>query len=220
MMKYVNNERGNSIFYILWLFGIVAVLLLIIVNISKIFVVQAQANSAVEQAALAGSSVLIEETTKAIEEFDDDVALSAIQKGLDGGKSIQEQVEKRQQELENDGISSDIAYINALNDVLPEKFNKHPLFKKAFRDYFANNNINYLAKQSILTVLSDNKGSVENAEIVFSTSKYRFEIKSTTPFESVSDNKLISSFKSDVPQKGYGPKLTFLKGIYTFYEPF
>ncbi|MFI8688556.1 hypothetical protein [Rossellomorea sp. NPDC077527] len=213
MRKYIDNEKGNSIFFILWLFGIVAVVFLIVANIAKIYVVQAQANSSVEQAAFAGTSVLIDETTKTIEEFDGSV-ISAAQKALDGGKSINEQVEEKQQELKDSGKASDLAYIQALNDVLPGELEEHPLLKEAFREHFSDSTLNSRIQNAAQSILIDNDANPEDMDIILSTEDWRIEVKSTATFESISDNKLIKVFQEKIPQKGYGPKLKYLEKVY------
>jgi hypothetical protein len=213
MKRYIDNEKGNSIFFILWLFGIVAVVFLIVANIAKIYVVQAQANSSVEQAAFAGTSVLIDETTKTIEKFDSS-GISAAQKALDGNKSINEQIEEKQQELEDSGKASDLAYIQALNDVLPGELEEHPLLKKAFSKNFSDSTFNSRIQNAAQSILTDNDANPEDMDIILSTEDWRIEVKSTATFESISDNKLIKVFQEKIPQKGYGPKLKYLEKVY------
>ncbi|TMU82719.1 hypothetical protein FGG79_20780 [Bacillus sp. BHET2] len=214
MKKYIGNEKGNSIFFILWLFGIVAIVFLLVANIAKIYVVQAQANSSVEQAAFAGTSVLIEETTRTIEEFDGS-GISAAQKFLDGGKSIKEQIEEKQQELEDSGRTSDLAYLHALNDVLPGELEEHPLLKEAFSEHFSRDpSLNSRIRNTAQSILTDNNANPEDMDITLSTEEWRIEVKSTATFESIADKKLIEVFQEKVPQKGYGPKLKYLEKVY------
>ncbi|MGM0867767.1 MAG: hypothetical protein ACQEWF_24350 [Bacillota bacterium] len=214
MKRYLDNEKGNSIFFILWLFGIVAVVFLIIANIAKVYVVQAQANNSVEQAAFAGTSVLIEETTNTIEEFDGS-DFSTAQKVLDGGKTINEQIEEKQKEYEDSGKASDIAYLQALNDVLPGELDDHPLLKKAFKDRFSGNpSLDSRIRSAAQSILKDNDANSEDIDIVLSPEEWRIKVKSTATFESISDNKLIEVFERDIPQKGYGPKLKYLENVY------
>ncbi|MEI5907461.1 hypothetical protein WAK64_10370 [Bacillus spongiae] len=211
MRKYVDNEKGNSIFFILWLFGIVAIVFLIVANIAKIYVVQSQANSAVEQAAFAATSVLIEETTKTIEEFDwDDISMQ--QKELDGGKTINEQIEEKQQEYVASGKDSDISYLQALNDVLPGEIDDHPELKDSFKANFSG--VNSEIMNAAQSILSANDANPEDIEINLSTSKWRIEVKATVTYESIADKKLIEVFQSKIPQKGYGPKLKYLEEVY------
>lgn len=213
MKRYIDNEKGNSIFFILWLFGIVAVVFLIVANIAKIYVVQAQANSSVEQAAFAGTSVLIDETTKTIEEFDGSV-ISAAQKALDGGKSINEQIEEKQQKLTDSGKASDLSYIQVLNDVLPGELEEHPLLKEAFREHFSDSTLNSRIQNAAQSILTDNDANPEDMDLILSTEDWRIEVKSTATFESISDKKLIEVFQEKIPQKGYGPKLKYLEKVY------
>ena len=65
-MKYLNNERGNSAFYIIWLLGISAVIFVIVVNIAKVYVVKQHAATRTQQAAFAGTVVLLEATQEGI----------------------------------------------------------------------------------------------------------------------------------------------------------
>ncbi|WP_175986546.1 hypothetical protein [Bacillus sp. Marseille-Q1617] len=213
MKKYINNEKGNSIFFILWLFGIVAIVFLIVANVSKVYIVQAQADNSVEQAAFAGTSVYITETTKTIEEFDRS-PFSTAQKVLDLGKSIQEQVEDKQTEFENSGQSSDIAYLNALNEVLTKELEEHPQLKKTFKDHFSQISIENKVKSAAQSMINANGANSEETEVKLSEDDWRVEVKSTATFESINDNKFVEYFERKIPQKGYGPKLKYLENIY------
>ncbi|OIU72676.1 pilus assembly protein TadG-related protein [Rossellomorea aquimaris] len=213
MKKYINNEKGNSIFFILWLFGIVAIVFLIVANVSKVYIVKAQADNSVEQAAFAGTSVYITETTKTIEEFDRS-PFSTAQKVLDLGKSIQEQVEDKQTEFENSGQSSDIAYLNALNEVLTKEIEEHPQLKKTFKDHFSKISIENKVKEAAQAMINANGANSEDTEVKLSEDDWRVEVKSTATFESVNDNKFVEYFERKIPQKGYGPKLKYLENIY------
>jgi flagellar biogenesis protein FliO len=214
MKKYINNEKGNSIFFILWLFGIVAIVFLIVANVSKVYIVQAQADNSVEQAAFAGTSVYITETTKVIEEFDRDLVLSAAQKVLDGMKTIEEQVGEKQTEFEDSGQSSDIAYLNALNEVLTKELEEHPQLKKTFSDHFSQISIENKVKEAAQSMIGANGANPEDTEVKLSEDDWRVEVKSTATFESVNDNKFVEYFERKIPQKGYGPKLKYLENIY------
>jgi hypothetical protein len=213
MKKYICNEKGNSIFFILWLFGITAVVFLITANIAKVFVVTAQANNSVEQAAFAGTAVLIDETKDVIADFDSS-PLSTAQKVLDEGKTIAEQVEKRQDEKMSAGYSSSEAYIEALNDVLPDELDEHPLLKQAFDGQFSSYSIDSRIRSAARAIIDENGANPEDTEIILSTEKWRIEVKSTATFESISDHKLVQVFQRKVPQKGYGPQLAYLEKVY------
>jgi hypothetical protein len=214
MKKYINNENGNSIFFILWLFGIVAIVFLIVANVSKIYIVQAQADNSVEQAAFAGTSVYITETTKVIEEFDRNPVLSTAQKVLDGGKTIEEQVAEKQTEFEDSGQSSDIAYLNALNEVLIEELEEHPLLKNTLKNRFLMISIENKVKSAAQSMINANGANTEDTVVKLSEDDWRVEVESTATFESINDNKFVEYFERKIPQKGYGPELMYLENIY------
>ncbi len=130
MKKWIHNQRGNSFFYIIWLLGIVAILLLIIVNMAKVYVTKAQANTAVEQSALAGTAVLLKATKEVVTNFDEDPLAAVPQKALDGGKSLQDLIDEKQKEFQQQGMVETSAYLSALNDILPESHSKISPSKK------------------------------------------------------------------------------------------
>ena len=70
-MNVLKNERGHGMVYLLWIMVMSIAIFVIIVNISKVYAVKQQAATATQQAALAGTSVLLEATIQGIENFDD-----------------------------------------------------------------------------------------------------------------------------------------------------
>jgi hypothetical protein len=63
-------------------------------------------------------------------------------------------------------------------------------------------------------VIGENNGNAESTAATVSKEKWRVEVKSTVTFETVSDHKWIKSFTSELPQRGYGPQMEYLKKIY------
>ena len=61
-MKYVGNDRGNSAFYLIWILGISAVIFVLVVNIAKVYLVKQKAATDAQQAAFAGTVVLLDFT--------------------------------------------------------------------------------------------------------------------------------------------------------------
>ncbi|RFU67770.1 hypothetical protein D0469_13665 [Peribacillus saganii] len=215
-MKYLRNQKGNSTFYLLWLLGIVALIFVLTINIVKVYVVKEQANLSVEQAALAGTSVLLETTDKAVKDFDAGPE-SVAQKALDGGHSISKLIEDKQNEYINNGDDETNAYIKAANDILPPRLDKHPLLKMALRDRLgvSGADISTEVAAVVQDVIAENKANREDTTIEFSKVKWRLEVKSTATFESISDNRYITYFLKDIPQRGYGPVLEYLESVYS-----
>lgn len=223
-MKHLKNENGNAAIFMLWLLGIVAIIFVLTINIVKVFIVKEHANLAVEQAALAGTASIIEKTQEAIEKFDNGMTLDPLyladreaQKLGDLGKNIGELIEKKQLDYMNSGMDEADAFIKAANEILPERIDRHPYLKKEFRDSLGNsrNDAYYIFSSSVTDVIINNEGRPEITEMELSSTEWRVEVKSSVRFESISDNKFISKFVSDIPQKGYGPTLAYLENVYT-----
>ncbi|MDI3311265.1 MAG: hypothetical protein QJR05_07530, partial [Thermoanaerobacterium sp.] len=140
-MKYVKNEKGNAAFYLLWLLGIVAIIFVLTINIVKVYVVKEHANLSVEQAALAGTAVLLEKTKESVEAFDTSIdplylIQSSLQKKLDHNKSVGELIEDKKKNYMNNGVHEADAYIKAANEILPERLQKYSLLKYEFMKRF------------------------------------------------------------------------------------
>lgn len=211
-MNYIKNERGNSVFYILWLFGLSAVIFVIVVNIAKVYVVKQQADTATQQAAFAGTVVMLKATATGIEKFDEDPVKSLDQK-LSDLKTIEEQVKEKADGLIDEGEDVQLAYIQAYNIVLPEKMEKYPLFKKEMEDTFKSAELSGELLSAVQTIITENDANAENVEVVLSETKWRIEVKADATFSTITDGTYLKSFTSDIQQKGAGPPLKYLENI-------
>ena len=120
-MTYLKNEKGNAVIFLLWLLGIVAIIFVLTINIVKVYIVKEHANLAVEQAALAGTSVLLEKTKEAIEEFDSKpdllyLADRDLQRLADGGRGVGDLIEEKKLNYMAGGMDESNAYIKAANE--------------------------------------------------------------------------------------------------------
>lgn len=215
-MKYLRNERGNAVFFMLWLLGIVAILFLIVLNLAKVFIVKEHASLSVEQAAIAGTAAIIVKTKEAVKDFDSGPE-SVAQQVLDGGKSIEDLITDKEAEYTANGASESDAFIKAANDVLPPRLDKHPLLKIAFRNRLGNDSSDLyaVATADIQDIIESNQANMEDTEILFDEDDWRLEVKSTATFQSISDNKYIQDFLAKIPQRGYGPSLSYLESVYS-----
>ncbi|WP_108672186.1 Tad domain-containing protein [Peribacillus acanthi] len=208
-MRYLTNEKGNAAFYMLWLVGIVLLLFVIVINIAKVYVVKEQSSLVVDQAAFAGTSVIIDHTKEAIARFDASV-FSISQKVMDGGKSITQLVDEKTLSYTN--VAQSDAYIRALNEVLPERIDKYPPLRQEFMNSF--HDVEGLVSPYVQDIILENKSNVEDTEITFSKEKWRLEVVASSTFESVSDQKIIPLFQKKIKQKGYGPSLRYLEKVF------
>ncbi|RCW65831.1 hypothetical protein [Saliterribacillus persicus] len=213
MRKQLDNQRGNAMFYLIWILGMVGILLLILTNISKVFVVGNQAKNATEQAAMASTAVIIEETKNAIEKFDDD-PLSIPLRITRGGDKLETVINEKKNDYQAIGNSSTQAYIKALNDVLPNEIDQHILLKQTIRNHFSSVNLSYQYRSAARTIVEDNDGNGSDTIVTFSNTDWRIEVEGTATFKSVSDGEVISSFEQKVDGKGYGPVLRYMENVY------
>lgn len=212
-MKYLNNERGNSAFYIIWLLGISAVIFVIVVNIAKVYVVKQHAATATQQAAFAGTVVLLEATQEGIESFDSDLTKSASQKEIDKGKSIQDQIDEKVDEFVAQDEDLQLAYIKAYNEVLPEKIKKHPQFKKEMEDTFRDSGLSGKLLSAVQSTITANEANADDVEVLLSDSKWRLEVTADATYKTITDGTYLKSFTSDIKQKGVGPSLDYLESV-------
>ncbi len=77
-----------------------------------------------------------------------------------------------------------------------------------------NGDVNTKLDQAIQNVIVENNGNTGSTEATISKQKWRVEVKSTVTFETVSDHKWMKPFTTELPQKGYGPQMEYLKAIY------
>ncbi|QHS24164.1 hypothetical protein GWK91_15200 [Virgibacillus sp. MSP4-1] len=212
MNTCMSDEKGNASLFLLWVLGIVVILFAIIINITKVFLVGSEASYTVQQAALAGSSVYIKESRAAIEEFDNDLAASIDFKLNHGGKSLGELVREKQDAHEGTGLSSDQAYIKALNDVLPSEIDAHKKLKNTFkRRIDGSSSAVSVAVQSVIR--KSEEANPEDTTFVLSNSEWRLEVESSVTFESITGVN-IPLFKDKIPARGEGPRLIYLENVY------
>ncbi|MFD1204964.1 MULTISPECIES: pilus assembly protein TadG-related protein [Sporosarcina] len=212
-MNTVKNENGHGMVYILWIMVMSIVIFVIVVNIGKVYAVKQQAATATQQAALAGTSVLVEATVKGVEAFDrSEVEEVEKQRKADDGKSVSELIDEEAEKNRQRGEAKDIAYIHALNDVLPSRITDYESLKMSISRHI-NGAIDHF-KQVVREVIEDNGGNIERSTVTFSLD-YRVEVQADATYEAITDHaeNYMPKMSKEIPQKGSGPSLRYLQGI-------
>ncbi|RHW39903.1 hypothetical protein D1B33_03385 [Lysinibacillus yapensis] len=208
-MKVVKNEKGSAAIYLLWLTTVMIVLTVIIVNIARVYAVKQQSSTAAQLGAFAATSEILFVTEEVIKEFDDVMAETH---GA-GYEPLWNIIEKHQENLMANDYSEQEAYIKALNEILPVSFSD-PVLKDLFDLRFQNNPmISTSIYDTVRQVIRENGGNDEHLEIFISPERYRVEVKTDATFDSIADGEMMKKFSKDIPQKGYGPELSYLKYI-------
>lgn len=203
--------------YSLWIMIVSIVIVVIIVNIGKVYAVKQQAATATQQAALAGTSVLVNATKRGIEEFDS-LEESKEQKEADNGKSISELVGEKEKDNLQAGEPKSSAYIHALNEVLPERIAEYSLLNETISVHVMNAGTTLTS--TVRDVIVKNGGNTDQSTVTLSLPDYRVEVIADATFDSITDSNqtYMESITEEIPQKGYGPSLIYLKGISWTYE--
>lgn len=198
--------------YSLWIMLVSIVIVVIIVNLGKVYVVKQQAATATQQAALAGTSVLVKATQLGIAEFDGHED-SEEQREEDDGKSISQLIDEKTDENIQAGELKNSAYIHALNEILPERMSKYSMLNEFISIQVDGIGTTFTA--TVRDVIEKNGGNVEQSTVTLVLPDYRVEVKADVTFESITDSNqtYMESMTKEIPQIGYGPSLIYLKGI-------
>ena len=216
-MNVLRNERGHGMVYLLWIMVMSIAIFVIVINIGKVYIVKQQAATATQQAALAGTSVLLEATLRGVQNFDnypntEDTDWEC--QRIIGGKSMEALLDEKAAEFKRSGQAKDIAYVNALNAVLQPKISECDLLRalisleiNASRSAFTD---------TIKQVLMANDGNLERSTVTLTVPNYRVEVIADVTYKSITDSaqSYMPDFIKDIPQKGYGPSMTYLDGVY------
>src|SRR5690606_22674195 len=125
-------------------------------------------------------------------------------------KSIGELIDEKAGEYR--GLAKDIAYIKAMNDILPPRMAAYGELNSLVKIHVGG--VKESFKRTVRDVVKKNGGNEERIEVTF-TSEYRVEVEADVTYESITDSaeEYIKSMTNKVPQKGYGPSLEFLRGV-------
>ncbi len=216
-MNVLKNERGHGMVYLLWIMVMSIAIFVIVVNIGKVYIVKQQAATATQQAALAGTSVLLEATLRGVKNFDnypDPEHLDWINQRDADGKSVKALLDERAAELKRSGQAKDIAYVKAMNEVLQPRISAYGLLSDLISQEI--NASKSVFKEAVNQVLVANDGNLERSTIKLAAPNYRVEVIADVTYKSITDSAqtYMPDFVKDIPQIGYGPSMTYLNGIY------
>jgi competence protein ComGC len=219
-VKHLKNERGNGLVYMLWIMVVSIAICVIVLNIAKVYAVKQQAANATQLAALAGTSVLVNASKDGIKAFDKLINEEIVPQDVldqllaDDGKSIENLIDEKASEYRYQGLTRDVAYINAMNDILTPRMTAYSLLHSLVNTHV--DGVEGSFKQTVRDIVKKNGGNEERLKVTFTTD-FRVEVEADVTYESITDNaeEYIKKMTKEVPQKGYGPSLEFLQGVST-----
>lgn len=219
-MIFLKDEKGSAFIYLLWILTTVIVISLVIINITRVYVVKQQASTSAQLGALAATTDILIVTEEAIKEYDAEMIrrlqemaiLEPEETVVIEYEPLWELINERKLVLTAGGKISQGAYIQALNEILPGKI-EDPLLRGLFDNKFRSPYLSNRIYSSVKKIVNENEGNAENISIKISEDNYRVEVITDATYNTITDGRRLASFSKDIPQKGYGPKLSYLKYV-------
>lgn len=203
-----NNERGATSFYAIWLLLVTAVLLVLIVNIVKVYAAKEQASVSAEQAALAATDVVYESVRDAIDQYDSDAV-----EGIISRKKLKDKIKEKKKDVLRrlPGFTESEAEREAIDQVLSAELRK-PSHGRLRHDIFAAlQHAITDVKRTAKEMIEENGGKVTNkTTILYFNDDARIEITSEVHYEESTFGSYITGSGGDLPQKAVGPKIDFV----------
>ena len=208
-MRWWKEERGNAMLLTLGTVAIMAIMLIIVANFSKVFIVKEIASSTAEQASLVAAAIVVEKVKEEIEEYEDTLK-GKLEDLLD--ESLTEKIEKRKQAIqhETNWLKHELE-IRAMNDVLTEELkagnNELRVFLlKAMQR--ATNEIPSIVENNIKA----NNGKV-NGTIISINENNRLQVETHVEYSMMKLDKYVPGDKQQVKQKSESPSLSFFREL-------
>ncbi|MET3730252.1 hypothetical protein ABID52_003893 [Fictibacillus halophilus] len=210
MSKQFSNEKGNIALLTLGLMSVMIIMFLFLTNFVKVFSIKEQASTNAQQASLAATSIVYEEVDEAIDEYE--MTLIANGKEILEGESLSERINKRQEQYSD--LNQNEAHIKAVDEVLSEELSGNGIDTKILNDILIENLTNSQTieslKYEVSEVISSNKGTVANSEIVFMDDS-QITVKTSSKYKALKFDSFIPDDQRDINQTGTGPEISFIE---------
>lgn len=211
-MNLLNNERGSGIFITIFYMAFVGVVLILIINFAFIYNKKTQASNAAEQASLAATSVVYEKINYVVDTHVKVIILGIDENGISILKHepLIDKVNSRENTIRNanPSLSNNEIHIQAVNEVLLSEIPDDAVLAGKITDAL------HSAKTVIGSVIGNtihkNGGKTTDFEY-YVNDHYQIEVIAKTEFEPSRYSNINFGEKKDIPQKGIGPKISFLQ---------
>lgn len=224
-MRYLKNETGHMTILMMWLLVLTSSLLILSVNFIKIYAVKERASISAEQASIVATDLLYEHTMKAIRDYDDDYWDALIANLVEGEilpeyDSVQEKIENEKISLQNRGYNEQKALRKAINKVLNNELSGScttiPVLGVENLQCYVEKEVREAEKDlssEVAIFIEKNGGKANDFKVQMFDEKERIVVEGKATFETISDNKLIGSFKKDLPQVGKSSPIPFVQRL-------
>ncbi|SEP95477.1 hypothetical protein SAMN05216232_1438 [Virgibacillus subterraneus] len=212
MKKTLQNEEGIIALFVLGMLGIIMILLILVVNLGGALAVKESSATTVQQASLAGSSVLYEEVRQIIYDYEDETLEGALQAFFE---DIEEKVGVRADALTSNssynGWTANEIHIEAFDQVLKDELNRSVVREK-LEDLLQYENIESKVIDEVKETILENDGVLEGAKLYIRD--HRIYVKAANDMEAFSYDGYMEGIKENIYQESAGPKIDFINVIW------
>lgn len=214
MKQYIDNERGNGVILTIFSFAIVGIMLILVLNIAMVFTTKEQTAIAAEHASIAATSVVFEKVEPIIQSHVKEVIIGVDENGVDIIKyePLIDKVIDRENAIKasKPWLSNNEVHIQAVNQVLSSEIPDDDKLKPKISN--AINSAKYSIPSVINSIVDKNIGDDINFKVEWKLDgDNRIEVIAKTEYEPVKYEGLNFGGKNEIPQKGKGPKISFLE---------
>ncbi|MEK5428637.1 hypothetical protein [Cytobacillus sp. FSL R7-0680] len=222
-MKYLKNEKGNTMLFIIGLFSVFFLMFLLILSFANVFIEKEHASNNAEQASIVASGIITKHLALSIEEYDDylkDQFKEAEEEAKEEAEENEDNEDYEPPELEEpELLSKQIEeLLPTLPNYLKESEKKHQAINKiikrelnkpdshVLRMFIASSLSNAESEiySEVSTNIQRNGGQVSETEIWLNENQ-RIEVKTATKYEAFKYDEYFSDNQRHVRQTGQGP---------------
>ncbi|WP_280771161.1 hypothetical protein [Salipaludibacillus daqingensis] len=206
MNRYINNQNGSTVFYLIWGFFLMGMLLILTFNIVNIYVVKNQANIAADQASMAASSEVYKSIKDVISDYEPPGILGLLE---EEEETLAEKIEEEIESLETSHgyLSTTETEIRAINNVLNDELTTNNHLRSEISESINDSLpsvINVVEK-----VLEQNNAIVTGSKITLFNEDLRVEVMTSTEYNTTEYSSMMPTLSEDIDQKGVGLSVSF-----------
>jgi len=205
-VKYLRNEKGNTMIFMLGMMSIMVLMFLLIGNLASVFASKEKASNIAQQASLVASSILREEIEDAIDEYERFVQSQEILVY----PSLRDMINNRMNSM-NSVLSEKEKRRQVTNDVLKAQIPVNPVLLEYIESAVIK--AGSIIPSQVASNIRSNSGKVEGTEISIS-SDHRLQVTTHVRYQALKYDNYLSEKDRKVMQTGEGPEFDFLSVLW------
>ncbi|MBR7797336.1 hypothetical protein GT022_14945 [Agaribacter marinus] len=184
MKQFIQQEEGNIALFVLGMLSIIMILFLLVVNMGGVLATKEKSSTTVQQASMAGSSIIYEEVQKIIETYEYETLQGEL---LSFFEDFDENLQERTEQLASRNYyrdwSANEIHLEALDQVVNEAL-QHEMIRPKLIELLQDVDIESQVVAKVKEIIIDNGGVLENAKLKISED--RLFVRAANEIEAVS----------------------------------